>query len=655
MRLRDALTSHGAEWILLALVMLSVLWKGGKTLEMTWLLALVACVLVCTDVWRKRNEKTVVPALPWITGMLFLGWTVASFILSTTQNYGLDEVLRDTSLFLIFLWSVRKSLSSGGEAWERRAVTAIVTAALIACVVGVAVYTLQPVNRFVGTFTDPRFASDYWPNAWAEFLLLALPLAVVWTKGKSIAMRIIIPGIVLGCLFLSYSRGAFLCAVGEVLLLICITSIRWWRSAQRSIDWKTMLALIGGIGLTAIVTFSTVNYARLQFHPVESIAAKATFTASEGTSSISERQQFWDAAWQLSWERPLFGWGPYSFRFIQPRLQEQVFATSDHPHNVFLKLAMERGWPAAILFSLLLLLILVPAGVYVLMDRTHTQRTTLRIALCIGVLGVLVHNQIDYNLQFVGMALPFWIALGCLGVMDKSKLRIPQSIARIPEILVSVLLLIVLVLEGRMLVLSSLGRHAEAAGNTEAALQWYDKAQSQIFSRDMELSAASLEINTANGSDEGLARADVWLALAARKNVEDARLWKLQGDVQLADGKLADALHLYDRALALGRYNYLGSTTAVVRVLQWMGDGIALRERREEFMETYARFGEAIMMNAHFIALSDTPEQFAELSGLLQAQYPQDAELIAAAERMVLAKTQSLREELGGQRRGVLW
>ncbi len=654
MRLRDMFSTLTAEWMLLGLVTLSILWKGGKTLEMTWLLALVAVALCVFDVVRHRKEKKeTTPGLPWIFGLLFIAWTVVSFVWSSTMNYGLDEVLRDTSLFLIFLWSLRRSLAPVGDGWEQRVAAVIVTSAIIACIVGIAVYALQPVNRFVGTFVDPRFASDYWPNAWAEFLLLALPLAMVWARGKGAAMRILIPGILLGCLFLSYSRGAFLCFIGEVMLLAAIAIIRWWRSTSRSVPWKSVGVTIAGIALTAVVTFSTVNYLRLQFHAVESIAAKATFTASEGTSSIDERREFWDAAFQLASEKPILGWGPYSFRFVQPRLQTSVFATSDHPHNVFLKLAMERGWPAAILFSLFLLSILLPAGAHLLVDRKKDARTHLRIAFFIGVLGVLAHNEIDYNLQFVGMALPFWILLGCVAATGKSFLALPRVTMRTIELLIAFVLLIVTFSEGRLLVISSLGRHAEAAGKTDEAYKWYSEAEGELFSRDMYLSAATIAIESR--IDGNLPSAGAWLKKYAAVNAQDTRAWKLQGDVALANGKLGDALHLYDVALKRGRYNYLSATTAVVRVLQWMGDNIALRDRREEFMKTYADFGDAILVNTHFIALSNTVEEFLELGTELRAAYPSYSASIDRAETKVLTKAQALRDELGGEARGTLW
>src|SRR5205085_2079694 len=101
-------------------------------------------------------------------------------------------------------------------------VTCVSISAIIAAVVGVSVYIFQPVDRFVGTFFDFRFQTDYWPNAWAEFLLLAWPLLLLWLqpwRKKLRPLRLVLFGFVFGTLFLSYSRGAFLTFIGQLALL----------------------------------------------------------------------------------------------------------------------------------------------------------------------------------------------------------------------------------------------------------------------------------------------------------------------------------------------------------------------------------------------------------------------------------------------------
>ena len=98
----------------LGFLVFALLWKGGKSLEATWLLTILAWL--CTYVYwagqKKKKEEDPVPASVWILLMLFVAWTIASFAVSSTVNYGLDEVFRTASFALIFLWAVRFTISS---------------------------------------------------------------------------------------------------------------------------------------------------------------------------------------------------------------------------------------------------------------------------------------------------------------------------------------------------------------------------------------------------------------------------------------------------------------------------------------------------------------------------------------------------------------
>jgi Mg/Co/Ni transporter MgtE len=109
----------------------------------------------------------------------------------------------------------------------------ISVATLLACGVGVFVYILQPVSRFAGTFFDYRFHTDYWPNAWAEFLLLSLPL-LCWSlflrRNRDLVkitdtelFRGIVLGFVLGCFFLSFSRGGIIALGLEVIIFMAFS------------------------------------------------------------------------------------------------------------------------------------------------------------------------------------------------------------------------------------------------------------------------------------------------------------------------------------------------------------------------------------------------------------------------------------------------
>lgn len=590
-----------------------MLWRGGKGLESTWVLA--GTVVLATFGWWGTQREVRSPVRPFLWWSLggFLAWTGFSFVLSTTRNYGLDEVLRDGSCVLIVLWTLRMLAGSQGMILRRRLLMTITVGLLLACAIGIAVYILQPVNRFVGTFFDARFVTDYWPNAWADLVLVAWPVTLLWTLTWKRVWKVLYLGLPLGCLLLSYSRGGMLAFGGQVVAL----GVIWFWSTRQNFRTITRTLLdVVAVGLVAVIIFFAVNAVRTQFHAVQSFENRVTFQSDEGTSSVDERRLFWEQSLTLSLERPFVGWGPYSFRFVQPRLQTGVLQTSDHPHNVVLKLAMERGWPAAILFVAILLAILLPVCVRVVRRRVTNGEEI----LLLSILGVLAHSMIDYNLQFVGVALPFWVLLGFLAMSGPVTSFSNTKFVRFSEVSIAMLIGIVAVTEARYLVLSSFGRHAEAAGNTEAALAWYEQSRGEQFSRDLHLSRANLLLR--DGKFDPAQRA---LDEYSAQNDHDARAWILRGRASGAAGNTTASLAAFDRALSLGRYNHLEALLGVLQNLSSTDQRDVLSSRRTEFEDLARAYHRAILENAHFIALSSSVEVFTDVTDLLATLYPDSA------------------------------
>ncbi|MBI1934512.1 hypothetical protein HYS30_02490, partial [Candidatus Peregrinibacteria bacterium] len=216
----------------------SILWKGGKSLGTTWLL--VAVAWLCTlAAWARRDRSPEDAALRtppklWVPLMLFLLWTFISYLTSSTGNYGLDEVLRDSSLVLLFLWMLRESSRNAyGAPLALRCLQVLIVSTVVAAFLGILVYVFQPVPRFVGSFFDWRFNTDYWPNAWAELVLMVWPLvwAITWNLASFMGT-----GFLLATLFLSYSRAAYV-AFGLQVLLWCF--IRWRQDGNvRRVVWN---------------------------------------------------------------------------------------------------------------------------------------------------------------------------------------------------------------------------------------------------------------------------------------------------------------------------------------------------------------------------------------------------------------------------------
>lgn len=626
-----------------AFIVCIVLWKGGKSVDSTWLFGGMAVLATAVTCLLDRDlRKMSLPSWFHILWVSFLGVSVLSYAYSSTQNYGLDEIIRDVSAYLLC-----------GAVWKfarlepKRALpglaSALTIATLLACAVGALVYSLQPVNRFVGSFFDSRFITDYWPNAWAQYLLLAWPVVLYrmrewkwWNQG-------LLLGVLLAALCLSYSRGGFLAASAQIVLLLSLTL--WDRSARKELSGFILTA-----GLAVIVAFglfTASNAVRQVSFPVQSVVEKATFTAAEGTSSISERQQFWVQSVMLAADRPWLGWGPYSFRFVQPRLQTAVYETSDHPHNVFLKIAMERGTPACIIFLSLL------AAFFITTCRAAKANTSagrFAVFACLGVIGVLIHSFIDYNLQFVSIAAPFWILLAAASAQNK---QVVPARGNTLELSVSVLLLILLVWEGFFLVTSSLGRRAEAANNLVQADYYYQLSSPELFSRDLALAHGALLLRM--GEPE---RALPVIDRAIRQNPEDARVWQLQGDAAREQQDWELAVINYYKAYNLAPYNYLSPFVG------FLGLTVADREHRgyyrqpmvqEELFRIMRSYSLAIQKNSHFIALSDSVELLGRASTLLSKAYPSQSAYLQSLTTPAIKHAKTERERLATAPRGMLW
>lgn len=636
-----------AEGFLLLFAAGSILWRGGKSVDATWALGIVTIVVLAASARLpflrpsagSKTQPMTVPLPLWGILLFFVAWSAFSFLASATRTYGLDEIVRDASCVLLFLWIVRRAGNARASGLFEGFLWVVTLAGAVAVSFGLAVYVFQPVNRFVGAFLDWRFHTDYWPNAWAQFTLLSWPLAALLAgRAKTAFNRWAcagVAGLLVGSLFLSFSRGGFIAFAGQAALLVAfwgylaLRDVRVTKAASKG--WKPAVATAMGGLAVALVLFAGANALRSQRYDVQSVGEKVAFRAAEGTSSIDERAQFFGQAIELSFERPLLGYGPYSFRFAQPHLMADVFATSDHPHNVFLKYAAERGWPAAIAFSAFLLYVIGLSLRHLFLDRKNDWsigNDAGTIALLVAVLGVLAHNLIDYNLQFVGIALPFWMALALLSVhlaekrpvsrASFSHWRISRALSRI-EAVTAVVLLTIVAWEGSFLVVSSLGRRAEARGENREALAWYERATLEWFSRDLLLARARLL------EQEGLLdEADAALEDSMKENAIDPRAWRIRAELATRRGQSGMALLYAEHAYDLGRYTDLGILRTLLEASIATGQEEALRARKQEFDALFTAYAEAINANVHFIALGGSVEELDRVAVLMARLFPTD-------------------------------
>ena len=636
--------------LLSALLATSILWRGGKSIDVTWMFAIVTAMIVIVDIFRQRPSKAsagVVHTFLCVSVIGFVGLTILSFWLSHTANYGTDEVMHTVTVSLLFFWLVRECIDN--ERVRSALLRIIVLSTLVACFIGLIVYIGQPVSRMVGSFFDARFHTDYWPNAWAELLILCWPIALLLKRDGRVTTTVrtsVLLGILLGSLLLSFSRGGIIVVVIQVVT----GAMMYVMSGKAHVPLRTRVPMIALILSTALALFFSANALRGMTFPVESVVKKATFSAQEKRSSVSERAQFWSQSTALTLERPLIGWGPYSFRFTQPRLQSSILATADHPHNVILKLSSERGIPAAVLFLAIIGVLACAAAGTIFLRRSHTSQadTPAVIALSLSLFGVLLHNVIDYNLQFVGIVLPSTVVAAAMYSItcNRAAVRCNRSI-RLMNAVVATALLLFSLREGYGLFLSSVGRAAERDGNHALALEYYELAKWQLFSRDLYLSGAM--------QARALGRDDTeWMTLALSKNDQDIRIFTLIASREMQKGNWAAAYEWAERAYQRGKFNDVTTMLNYLEVVAHVTPE-ALPVLKAEFDSLIVKYAEAIESNVHFVALSKNVDALQELCQRMQQYFPEHSELYLSVQKRT--RIAAARESLSVTARpdGILW
>lgn len=364
----------------------------------------------------------------WFSSETILNGTVillpilsyVAFVVSPIQNLGWSEVMVMAAGIGIFV--IARTFT---EKERDDLVRILVLIGTLAALVGLGQYLVRDESRIAGPFYEAAFKPHYWPNAFALFLLLVWPLAA-GMKGEGRTWRIakvISSSLLLSALFLTFSRAAVLAAIVQTFFLAWIhrgNLVAFFHPQRKAA--KRLLAPAITILLVVVLVLG-MHQARATIHPAatNSFATKASFAGTEKQTSFTERAQFMSGAARLALEKPWFGHGLFSFRFVYPRLQMDLLAVSDHPHNWYLKLAMEQGIPVATLFVILLL------AVFWSRKNLLWDKPTSSAFLLIAVLGVLAHNVADYNMNFLTNQVAFW---GVLGLLSASGVSVGKNAKR---------------------------------------------------------------------------------------------------------------------------------------------------------------------------------------------------------------------------------
>lgn len=353
----------------------------------------------CEFDWRKRFSLANGVR---ISAILLALWFVIAKISSPIQNFGWSEVVMMISgigiFFMVQTWK---------EEEQKKLLKVILALGCVSALFGLAQYLYRPESRIAGPFFVSEFASNYWPNAFATFLLAMWPLSFLLQRR---VWRVAALTIFYSALLLTFSRAAFLVLCVQLVILAFVHRKTLLALKMRKIFTSEIKTLLIIAACTLVVTGGLHTLRPMvNSHETNSFLKKATFAGTEQQTSFQERFDFMKGAIMLIRKHPLTGSGPFSFRFIYPTIQKDFLAIADHPHNWYLKIGLEEGIPALIFF---LLLIGGVTGKLVQEQLKEKTSNGVEVILLLSISGPLLHALADYNMNFMTNQIVFWTVFG---------------------------------------------------------------------------------------------------------------------------------------------------------------------------------------------------------------------------------------------------
>lgn len=377
----------------------------------TSLLMALGALLIGLLVWQKpRGGALRLPySLESLLTALFFALALLAYISSADRGVSLLGTYNQREGLLVLLSYGVFYLAGANVSWSaenlRRYCRFLVDAASVAAAYGIA--------QFLGLdfIAWPRGGFELWrgfatlgnPVMLGVFLVLVLPLSLSPTFTRAAGSRprwlaVTQSALIVSGIIATFTRGAWLAAA-----VICVAFI--WRSRRRSTAvkvgakvWLLPILAVVGVVLAGVV--------------VRGLGARVISVMSWGAILQSGRLDLWRAAAKMIAARPWLGWGPDTYALVGRRYFSTFLATTggiaNNPHNYFLHLAATLGVPAALAFTVLLLLTVRHA--FALASDKRAAAPELWQALGMSLVGFAIVILVDVTQPWVTFL--FWLFAG---------------------------------------------------------------------------------------------------------------------------------------------------------------------------------------------------------------------------------------------------
>jgi O-antigen ligase len=354
---------------------------GGRDLQSLILAQAVIFSLLAAIVWTARFRGSAVTRA-------LLG-IVAAVALASVWSVRPEASVRELLLWLMYLGiaGITASAVAGVDAGNRFLASLVAIAAWL-CLIALFMFwgAGNPDMRWYSTF--------YWPNPFAAFLLLVLPLSLVRflhaPRGTGALAHGSVALLLLVSLVFTYSRAAWM-ALGVVVFLAGIP--------LRSMRWRMALGRLAVLGVVVAVVVLVLARGVAPQGSGQQIVTRARSVSDPGDYAFQGRLNFWRAGLQIFIDHPLVGTGAGTFGAVHAAYQRDVRYYARDPHSLYVQTAAEEG-----IVGLVVLVVLLGAlaamWIKALRAWHATEAYPLVVGTGLGLVAFFIHSGVDMDWMF---------------------------------------------------------------------------------------------------------------------------------------------------------------------------------------------------------------------------------------------------------------
>jgi O-antigen ligase len=365
----------------------------------------------------------------WLIGA-FLGWALLSSVFSIhvptalfgkyRRLEGFFSFVNYAAVFFLVLQLIDK------PAKMRSLIRTLFFSNIIVCGYALMQWQgLDPIQWGQLPFEARRAFSTYGnPDLLGGFLMFTLPtsLALALSEDDLIWRIVYWVGFLATAVvtMISFVRGAWVGAA--VSMPILIFAVVWLRDRLKATDWA-----FAGVAAASVVGLAT--YSSVKGQGVMNFWERVSSITAFGEGSARSRFEIWEAAVSAIKARPLFGFGPDTFRLVFPLYKPAAYtrdagylSVADNVHNYPLQLTAGVGIPGTLMLYGLIGWELVATARHAF-DRDAGYKRLLYAGIWAAVCGYVM--LLMTGLSVTGSTLFLWIFLGLLAVPLARSVDVP--------------------------------------------------------------------------------------------------------------------------------------------------------------------------------------------------------------------------------------